>query len=183
MTAPNGKVCDNASVGVLITDDAGRYLMFDRATPPPGCAPPAGHVWDDHRSYDDAARAEVSEEVGLTVETLERLPIGGWRHNRCRRTPGSRGLGHEWQVFRATVTGTLVPSVRETRNVRWLTVGEMQALAERTVSYAYAEMSDAEFARAPGIEPVWVGCLADLDLVSVSDADRLAVEFVARGGA
>lgn len=60
------KPCDHMSVGVLIQNDAGEYLMFERATAPAWIAPPAGHV-DDHGEAEDAARAEMSEEVGLTV--------------------------------------------------------------------------------------------------------------------
>jgi 8-oxo-dGTP pyrophosphatase MutT (NUDIX family) len=64
------KVCDNTSVGVIITNESGEYLMFDRNTFPPGTAPAAGHI-DDHGSAEDAARAEVHEELGLHVVSLE----------------------------------------------------------------------------------------------------------------
>ncbi|MFQ6144197.1 hypothetical protein ACLMNJ_14100 [Streptomyces seoulensis] len=30
------KTCDNTSVGIVITDRQGRYMMFDRAAFPPG---------------------------------------------------------------------------------------------------------------------------------------------------
>ncbi|MEU8272659.1 NUDIX hydrolase, partial [Sphaerisporangium sp. NPDC049002] len=58
------KQCDNRSVGIIIEQDE-RYLTFKRATDPPGEAPPAGHV-DVHGNIEQAARIEVSEEVGLT---------------------------------------------------------------------------------------------------------------------
>lgn len=112
------KTCDNTSVGIVITDHQGRYLMFDRATFPPGTAPAAGHI-DDHGTAEDAGRAEVEEELGLTVTGLTHV-TGGWRDNPCRRLPGARSTGHrhEWTVYRATVTGDLTPSAHETKNVR-----------------------------------------------------------------
>ncbi len=175
---PAVKRCDNASVGVLIVSD-GRYLMFDRNTPPAGTSPCAGHVFDEHTSYAGAAHAEVSEELGLTVESLELLPVGGWRANRCRRRPGPRGTGHQWQVFRATVSGTLRASQRETRNVRWMTPAEIQQLADRTASYANGAVSDAEFSASPGLEPVWAGFLAELGLITMSAGDLARISHVA----
>jgi ADP-ribose pyrophosphatase YjhB (NUDIX family) len=173
------KDCDNASVGVLIVRD-GRLLMFDRNTEPVGCAPVAGHVFDAHTSYDDAARAEVAEELGLTVETLELTPVGGWRGNRCRRLPGPNGVGHQWRVYLATVSGDLKPSPRETRNARWLDPAHLQQLARWTVMHARGEISADEFAADPGIEPVWCRFLMDLGFIRLSAADLDRVETVAR---
>lgn len=169
--------CDNLSVGVLITDRAGRHLMFDRARPPVGVAPVAGHI-DDHGGAEDAARAEVAEEVGLTVTGLTPLR-SAWRDNRCRRAPGPRGIGHRWTIYRAEVTGDLAPSAEETRNARWLTPAEVQTLADRTAAYAHGEVGDTSWAAAPGIEPVWVEWLAAAGIVAVTPAtlsliDRLA---------
>ena len=164
--------CDNRSVGVIITDGHGKYLLFDRATFPPGTAPVAGHV-DDHGSYEAAAFAEVREETGLEVRTL-RLVTGGWRDNKCRRAPGPKGTGHQWQVYEATVTGDLRPSLRETRNARWLPRVALQALTVQTSWHARGLRS------TPGIEPVWVQWLIDAGLgvvlhpTALADIDRLA---------
>lgn len=176
------KTCDNASVGILIVNDHGQFLMFDRNTAPAGVAPSAGHVFDDHDSYEKAARAEVSEELGLTVETLELMPAGGWRNNRCRREPGQRGIGHQWQIFRATVSGELNASQRETRNVRWLTADDLQALADRTIDYAHGNITDDEFVTSPGIEPVWVRFLTELGEITASPRDLDLIERVAEQG-
>jgi 8-oxo-dGTP pyrophosphatase MutT (NUDIX family) len=154
MTPAPPKVCDNAVVGVIITNTVGDHLMFDRATFPPGVAPVAGHV-DTHGTLRQAAEAEVHEEVGLTVVSLLEV-TSGWRNNRCRRLPGPRGVGHQWTVFRAVVTGTLNPSARETRNARWVSRPDVLALCSRTSRYAAGDLTDAEFAEKPGIEPVWV---------------------------
>jgi len=174
----DGTVCDNTSTGVIIEDPDGRYLVFDRNTFPPGTAPAAGHV-DDHGGFGQAARAEVAEELGLTVTAMKQV-AGGWRDNRCRRRPGPLGPGHKWAVYLATASGILRPSPRETRNARWLARHELQALADRTASYARGRLTDAEFAAAPGIEPVWVQWLADAGIVAASAEDLAAIGQKAR---
>jgi 8-oxo-dGTP pyrophosphatase MutT (NUDIX family) len=171
------KTCDNTSVDVIITNADGQYLMFDRNTFPPGTAPAAGHV-DDHGSLLDAARAEVEEELGLHVESLQ-VVAQGWRPNRCRRLPGELGVGHAWAVYAATVTGELAPSARETKNVRWIPGAHLQGLADRTVAYAHGHLSDADFATGPGIEPVWVQWLVDLEVISVILEDLERVDQLA----
>ncbi|KAB7835509.1 NUDIX hydrolase [Streptomyces mobaraensis] len=165
------KTCDNTSVGIIITDRQGRYLMFERATFPPGTAPAAGHI-DDHGTAEDAGRAEVEEELGLTVIGLTRI-TGGWRDNPCRRLPGARGPGHDWTIYQATVTGDLAPSARETKNVRWIAPDALQELADRTVAYARGRITAAEFEAAPGIEPVWMQWLTSIAAIHISPDDLL----------
>lgn len=179
VTVPLPKRCDNASVGVVITDPAGRFLVFDRATFPAGVAPVAGHVFDEHEGYADAARAEVAEELGLTVAGLETTHVGGWRSNRCRRLPGSRGTGHQWQIFTATVTGTLAPSARETSSARWVTAEEIQGLARRTAEYATGLLTTVEFTARPGLEPVWCRWMAALGVIRLSRGLLLVLEDLA----
>lgn len=166
------KTCDNASVGVIITtqfDDGPRYLMFTRVTPPIGVAPCAGHV-DDHGSPEDAAIAEVSEELGLTVTRLNEA-ASGWLPNRCRRDSGSRGIGHQWTIFTAGVVGQITPSPREAREPRWVTVAEIAALAGHTLSYGRGEVSPDEFAADPGLEPVWVVWLSRLGVLDATGGE------------
>ncbi|MFC4507908.1 MULTISPECIES: NUDIX domain-containing protein [Streptomyces] len=174
------KTCDNTSVGIVITDHQGRYLMFDRATFPSGTAPAAGHI-DDHGTSEDAGRAEVEEELGLTVTGLTHV-TGGWRDNPCRRLPGARSTGHrhEWTVYRATVTGDVTPSAHETKNVRWITPDALQELADRTVAYAQGRITDAEFEAAPGIEPVWMQWLANIAAINTSPDDLRRVDQLTR---
>ena len=165
--------CDNTSAGVIITDGRGKYLMFDRATYPPGTAPVAGHV-DDHGTYEEAAFAEVREETGLEVRTLK-LEALGWRDNKCRRRPGPKGVGHQWQVYQATVTGKLSPSPRETRNARWLSLEDLQVLAGLTARYSRGTES------APGLEPVWCHWLATVGLVGLPQQDLAQIARLAAG--
>jgi 8-oxo-dGTP pyrophosphatase MutT (NUDIX family) len=162
------KVCDNTSVGILIlSQDADRWLFFDRNTFPAGVAPAAGHV-DRHGTPVEAAVAEVQEETGLTVTSLQWL-TGGWRDNACRRAPGPMGTGHLWSVYMARASGQLNPSLRETRNVRWLDRSDLQDLANRTIARAQGHVTDQQFAQAPGLEPVWIRWLISGGLVTVSE--------------
>lgn len=176
---PAIKRCDNTSVGILINDDQGRLLVFDRATPPWGVAPPAGHI-DDHGTPEQAATAEVHEEVGLQVEDLE-LIARRWRDNRCRRTDGPQGAGHEWWIYRAQVHGELAPSPRETHNARWLSTRELQVLSLRTARYVYGDITEAEWRHEPGIEPVWVYFLSLAGLISAHREDLAAIEETVSG--
>lgn len=172
----SGKKCDNASVGVLI-ERQGRWLLLWRANPPVGIAPVAGHVFDEHKNYRDAAVAEVEEELGLTVEELRPAGVGGWRPNKCRREPGPKGTGHEWEVFTATVSGELRPSPAEASMARWLSHSQVQLLANRTLLHALGRVGDADFGEYPGIEPVWVEFLASLGVIRMSAFD---LEMIAR---
>lgn len=171
------KPCDHMSVGVLIQNDAGEYLMFERATAPAGIAPPAGHI-DDHGEAEDAARSEMSEEVGLTVAELTRI-ARTWRANQCRRPITEETPGHFWYLYQATVTGDLAPSIREVRRPRWLTADQVQALANRTVDYARGLIADEQFAACPGLEPVWVGLLATAWIITVDGGDLALVDELA----
>jgi ADP-ribose pyrophosphatase YjhB (NUDIX family) len=164
--------CDNASVGVLAerTDGNGRprWLFIWRNTFPFDVAPVAGHVFDEHEHYVDAARSELKEEAGLEVTEVHWTPAGGWRPNRCKRDPGAEGTGHHWEVYIAylgTSVPELKPSEREVRQARWLSRAQVQLLANRTLLYAEGRVGDSDWRESPGIEPVWVGFLADLDVI------------------
>lgn len=182
------KKCDNASVGVLAEHQANgrqRWLFIWRNTFPFSVAPVSGHVFDDHPSYADAAAAELKEEAGLDVAEVSWTPVGGWRPNRCRREPGPQGTGHRWEVYIA-YTGpglpALAPSEREVRRARWLSRPEVQLLANRTMLYAQGRVSERSWDRDPGIEPVWVGFLADLDMIRMTAQDlELVAELMAEG--
>jgi 8-oxo-dGTP pyrophosphatase MutT (NUDIX family) len=153
-------VCDHQCVGVLVNDDDGRLLLFRRKTEPWGVAPVAGHV-DDHGTPTEAARAETSEEVGLSVPVLS--PLGDrdglWLPNRCRRTPGGQPVGHRWWLYSASVPGgsrTPIAANREQSGAGWHLKHQIEALATRTVAYAVGDVTEREFRADPGLEPVWV---------------------------
>lgn len=155
--------CDHTSVGVLIPSPDG-LLVFERATPPAGIAPVAGHL-DRHGGPEAAAHAEVSEEVGLTVIHLHLL-LEQWRPNQCGRTP-TGPVGHQWWIFEARVSGPLRPSAREVRTPRWIHPGQLQQYALRTAAYAERHLDGEEFEWEPGLEPVWVRFLHDLQILTL----------------
>lgn len=169
--------CDNASAGVLIRRD-GRYLTLTRVRPPAGVAPVAGHI-DEHGNPMAAARAEVAEEVGLTVVALARVITGRWRTNVCRRHPGPLGLGHKWTVYLAEVTGDLNPDEREARDLAWYSPAQLQILADHTTRYAQGHLSEEAFTARPGLEPVWAEFLAELHIIDLRPAELAAIDAAA----
>lgn len=171
------KQCCKTSVGVLILDeDRTEMLMIERGTAPAGIAPVAGHALDEHDSYESAAREEVSEEVGLLVTGLTRLPGGGYHPGRCRRIGST---GHTWELFEATVAGNLDPSEREVARVGWWDLSELQPLADRTAHYAAGRITTAEFTEEPGLEPVWCHHLTELGYVDLTADDLDRIEALA----
>lgn len=172
---PPAPTCDGHSVGVLVLDDEGRTLIGDRADDA-GAAPIAGHVYDAHPSPRAAARAEVLEEVGLTVTRLVEV-TGGYRANRCRRGDSPSGPGHTWHIYRARAVGELQVDPGSYTRVRWADVDELRALTERTIAYARGRVSAAAWAERPGIELVWV---LWLQLASIVDVPRYALEQIER---
>ncbi|MFH8627503.1 NUDIX hydrolase [Streptomyces vietnamensis] len=163
--------CDHTSVGVLISSPRG-FLLFERATPPTGLAPVAGHV-DRHGSPERAARSEVAEEVGLTVTGLHPV-LTQWRPNHCRRTP-TGPIGHQWWIFQAQVSGSLRHSAREVRAPRWIDADQLQQYALRTAAYAEGQLCRKEFEQEPGLEPVWCHFLHALRLITMTSValDRI----------
>ena len=171
------KQCCKTSVGVLILDeDRTELLMIERGTAPAGIAPVAGHALDEHDSYESAAREEVSEEVGLLVTGLTRLPGGGYHPGRCRRAGST---GHVWDLFEATVAGNLDPSEREVRNVDWWDLSELQPLADRTAHYAAGRITTEQFTEEPGLEPVWCHHLTELGYITLEEEDLDRIEALA----
>lgn len=175
------KFCDHRSVGVVLTDPVGRFLLLTRAKPPTGRAPVAGHV-DGHGQYPVAAVAEAEEEAGLSIDGLHEVDEG-WVPNICRRPP-SRPVhdGHDWVIYAAREaepsTATYCPD--ETRGGYWYTPGQVQDLAERTVRWAAGYIRDDRYLAAPGLEPVWVYWLSRLGHITVDDRDLAMVAEVYR---
>ena len=170
------EICDNKAVGAVITDRAGRYLLFSRVTYPAGFAPVEGHV-DGHRNFRAAVRAIVGQECGLEVLAVTRA-WSGWRGNACHRRPGPAGVGHDWRICRAEVAGILTPGAG-TIAVRTVTERDLQQLANRTALYARGQVSDAGLAGRPGLEPVWVGFFHELGLVVMTPGDLALTDRLA----
>ena len=93
------KLCDHKSVGMLVWRN-GNLLLIERRKPPFGFAPPAGHI-DGDNSFEEAAKRELREEVGLKVKNIELL-IEGRKDNVCRREDGS---WHYWKIYKIEANG------------------------------------------------------------------------------
>ncbi|GAA3096389.1 Pycsar system effector family protein [Streptosporangium carneum] len=168
--------CEHRSVGVIVQDAAGQYLMFEQATAP-GIAPPAGHL-APYGEPEQAARALVAEQTGLIVGHL--TPVtAGWRPGRYDRCTGVDRSGHYWHLFQTTLTGEVAPSVRAAGRPRWLMAHQVQALAYRTVDHAHGLITDEQFAACPGLAPVWVDLLATAHVIVIDDLDLALVEDLA----
>lgn len=154
--------CDHTSVGMLVFRDD-KLLVIERRKPPYGFAPPAGHV-DERSSFDEAAREELREEVGLEANHLA-LAAEGKKNNPCRRPCGT---WHYWKIYRATVTGRVRRSHDETKQVRWCSPVELERLAGRTRAYLAGMISDDDWMRSPGLEPVWMDWLIALGILTNS---------------
>jgi 8-oxo-dGTP pyrophosphatase MutT (NUDIX family) len=167
------KTCDHKSVGVIVLDPEGNHLLLTRAKPPAGRAPIAGHV-DEHGGSETAAKVEAEEEAGLRLSGL-RLLADGYVGNICRRPPSLPSRpGHHWWIYTARVgaESAMNFSDDETRGGGWVTPGELQALADRTVAYALGRVHESEWQAQPGLEPVWAHWLFHLDVITL-DPGRL----------
>lgn len=158
------KKCDYTSVGVVVHDSAGRFALLRRAKFPIGIAPAAGHI-DDHGSPEQAALAEVREELGLTLHELKKTAIYNRRvENRCRRPGGSY---HIWYIYEATTSEIILrPDADETKGARWYDRTELQDLAERTRAYHAGKVGEADWAANPGLEEVWLPFMEELEYVT-----------------
>ena len=81
-------------------------------------------------------------------------------------------MGHRWWIYQAEASGPIRPSTREVRAPRWVHPDQLQQHAHRTAAYAEGHLSEADFATHPGLAPVWVRFLHELQLVTL-DEDTL----------
>ncbi len=162
--------CCGTSVGVIVEGTGGRLLMITRGWYPTGIAPVAGHIADAHTDSAAALVAEVREETGLEVTSHTEV-WRGWLPNLCASPPAAIP-GHHWVLATATATGELAPAPEETRGAAWYTPAEVRELADRTLAHAYGHVTDADFAGAPGLEPVWLEHLTTTGRLVVTEQDR-----------
>lgn len=151
--------CDHTSVGILIWN-RGALLLIQRARPPFGFAPPAGHV-DNDASYEDAARRELKEETGLDAVALT-LVAEGRKSNPCRRP---HGTWHYWKIYKATYNGALRLNIDEATLARWAHKEDLGILAGLTHEFLLGGLSDSEWQQNPGIEPVWYEWFHEMGII------------------
>lgn len=137
-----------------------KLLLIERKKPPFGFAPPAGHV-DDDASFDDAAKRELSEEVGLDSHDLIKV-LEGRRDNPCRRQDGS---WHYWEVYEVRATGTVNASADETKQARWFARDEIKNLSDRTDAYLDGKITEDDWQKSPGLEPIWSDFFHELRII------------------
>jgi ADP-ribose pyrophosphatase YjhB (NUDIX family) len=142
------KTCDHTSVGMFVWRDD-TLLLIERKKGTLGFAVPAGHV-DQDSTYEDAAIRELHEEVGLETTRMELLSESR-EENPCRREGGT---WHHWKLFKVEATGEVRPSKDETKQFGWYLKDEIRELAQRTEHYQKGEISESEWQKNPGLEPV-----------------------------
>ena len=152
------KVCDHTSVGMLVWRD-GKLLLIERKKFPFGFAPPAGHV-DGDESFETAACRELKEEVGLGVVTMKVL-FEGRKDNMCRREDGA---WHYWKIYEVKALGSVKNSKEETKKYCWADKRKLEKLARKTEEYLKGGISEKNWQKSPGLEPVWHEILKDLGI-------------------
>jgi len=152
------KECDNTSVGMIVREE-GNLLLIERGRFPFGYAPPAGHL--DGNSYEDAARRELEEEVGLQASEIK-LIAQGRKENMCRRDGGSH---HDWKIYEVQVSGELDFSPDEVKQGRFYTIEEIKTFSERTHAFLSGSITDEDWQSDPGLEPVWDDWFRELKII------------------
>jgi 8-oxo-dGTP pyrophosphatase MutT (NUDIX family) len=155
----------------MLVERGGQYLLFRRVKPPSCHAPSADHVDElpslghpnEAAIYEQAARRELLEEVGLIAERLDLVWEGVTRFP-CRR---SGGAWHKWRVYRVTVAPDAQPRGKadESRDLTWYWPEELAMLADHTIAYLAGQVSEADWEKSPGLELVWLHIFAELHLL------------------
>ncbi|MFA6601941.1 MAG: NUDIX hydrolase [Candidatus Paceibacterota bacterium] len=153
------KICDHTSVGMVVRQ-GDKILLIERAKGIKGFALPAGHV-DGDKSYEEAARRELKEEVGLEAIGIKLLAEAR-KENPCRREGGS---WHYWKIYAVTVQGELVRSLDETKKAGWYSLEEIKLLGLRTKKYEEGGIAEAEWNNSPGLEPVMYEWFRELKII------------------
>lgn len=152
--------CDHKSVGMLVWKNED-ILLIERKRFPFGFAAPAGHV-DKDTSFEDAAKRELQEEVGLSVKNMKLL-IEGRKENICRREEGN---WHYWKVYRIKVfEGNLTGDKDETKQAKFVSLDLLNELSEKTEAYKRGEISESDWEKSPGLEPVWYDWFKELKII------------------
>lgn len=152
-------ICDHTSVGMFVWKDE-RLLLIERAKFPFGFAVPAGHV-DGDSSYEESARRELREEVGLEADGLKLLTEGR-KENQCRREGGS---WHYWKMYEVVTMGDIKRSEDETKQAGWYSKEQIQELGNKTKRYLDKEITENDWKQNPGLEPVMYEWFIELGII------------------
>ncbi|MEI6650836.1 MAG: NUDIX hydrolase [Candidatus Moraniibacteriota bacterium] len=176
------KICCHTSVGTIVRNQEGQYLVIRRTKKPFGYACVAGHALDEHTDWLESMRAELLEETGIVVghesSDLQSLSVlKGVYTNICSR-PGCQF--HAWKVYELLVDGTpgILTGDGGVKQVLWVTIDRLQELCHRTRDwYAYGKPEEED----SHMEPIWVIHLAkaglvDIDYSFIDDIDELSYD-------
>jgi len=152
------KICDHTSVGMLVWRDD-MLLLIQKRRFPFAFAPPAGHC--DGLDFEEAARSELAEEVGLSTLELK-LAIEGKKENPCRREDGT---WHYWKIYQVDAEGEVVRSESETQQFVWANNDLLKSLSKKTEDYLNGKLSKEEWDASPGLEIVWQEWLNELKII------------------
>jgi len=152
-------ICDNKSVGMLVWRDE-KLLLIERKKQPFGFAPPAGHI-DGDNSFEESAKRELQEEVGLETQNIKLL-IEGRKENPCRREGGS---WHYWKIYQVKATGEIKRSEDETKQAIFYKKDDLLLLASKTEKYLREDIKQDDWEKSPGLEPVWYEWLKELKII------------------
>ena len=165
-----GKICDHTSVGQVVWQGGRDLLMIERLNYPQAFALPAGHL--DGDSYEDGAKRETKEEVGLEIVDNDCL-FHCQVDNPCKRENGTR---HNWKIYRAHFWNGEVKAVSDAKRFFWASPERLRELAKRTEYFMgkyglpfdrvgdltkaifgdpQAKKTDPEWVQEMGLEPVW----------------------------
>lgn len=174
------KICSNASIGAIVSNQAKHFLLVKRANPPYGFACVAGHALDEVDSWTGSMTAEIWQEVGIRTEERNLIPIDelqGAYSNICGKPGGSF---HAWKVYSLEVEGTPGyptgdPGIKA---VTWVSPRRLQKLAEKTLNWYRRGKPEGE---EEHLEPIWVIHLAkvgivDVDYSLIDDIEQLEVD-------
>lgn len=153
------KKCDNKSVGMLVWRDSS-LLLIERKKPPFGFAPPAGHI-DEDNSFEESAKRELKEEVGLETQNIKLL-IEGRKENPCRR---EGGIWHYWKIYQIEAIGEVKRSEDETKQAIFYKKDDLLLLASKTEKYLRGDIGQDDWEKSPGLEPVWYEWLKELKII------------------
>lgn len=154
------KICDHTSVGMLVWRND-KLLLIERARFPFGFAAPAGHV-DGDPTFEESAKREIKEEVGLETKEME-LVAEGKKDNLCRREGGT---WHYWKIYNIISTGDDIDrSKDETKHAGWYTKDQILELSRITEKYKNKEISEDEWQKSPGLEPVMYEWFKELKII------------------
>jgi len=153
------KICDHTSVGMLVWRED-NLLLIERKKFPFGFAPPSGHV-DGDGSFEEAARRELKEEVGLETKSM-RLLAEKRKNNHCRRTGGN---WHFWKFYEVKISGEINISQDEVVKFGWYSKKQITDLAKRTQGYLAGKISKQNWQKNPGLEVDFFEWLAELKII------------------